>query len=66
MLSRLNPDLEHQSVNTPEAILELDEKLTRYWLNTPLTLSKRIEMEQHLQKILDRRLGGVRKIETNA
>jgi len=53
-------------VNVSEQILELDEKLTRYWLNTPLTLQKRIEMERHLQKILDKRFGVTRRVETNA
>ena len=53
-------------MNLPEQFLDLDEKLTRYWLNTPLTLQKRIEMERHLEKILERRFGGPNRIETNA
>lgn len=53
-------------MNMPEQLLELDEKLTRYWLTTPLTQHKRIEMERHLNKILERRFGEPRRIETNA
>ena len=53
-------------MNLPEQFLELDEKLTRYWLNTSLTLQKRIEMERHLEKILERRFGERNRIETNA
>jgi hypothetical protein len=36
-------------------ILDLDEKLTRYWLSCNLSLEKRIEFEEHLQEILQKR-----------
>ena len=49
-----------------DQFLELDEKLIRYWLKTPLTRQKRIEMELHLEKILEKRLEGCRRITTNA
>lgn len=36
-------------------ILDLDEKLTRYWLSCNLALEKRIKFEEHLQEILQKR-----------
>lgn len=51
--------------SSPE-ILELDEKLTRYWLSCPLPPEKRIQMEEHLKKILDSRFATSKVITTNA
>lgn len=42
-------------MNVSEQLLEHDERRTRNWLNTLLTLRKRIEMKRHLKKILDRK-----------
>jgi hypothetical protein len=48
-------------------LLDLDEKLIRYWLSSNLPLAKRLELHQHLQDIeLKRRKLKERKIPTNA
>jgi hypothetical protein len=52
--------------STSLEILELDERLTRYWLSCPLPPEKRIQMEEHLKRILDRRFAACKVIRTNA
>jgi hypothetical protein len=42
-------------------MLELDEKLTRYWLTFPLSPEKRIEMEERLKQIMEKRQGKSRQ-----
>ncbi len=36
-------------------ILDLDEKLTRYWLTCNLSPQKRVELERYLEEILSKR-----------
>jgi CII-binding regulator of phage lambda lysogenization HflD len=48
-------DLWDRKMEQSLEILDLDEKLTRYWLSCILPLEKRIKFEEHLQEILQKR-----------
>jgi hypothetical protein len=37
-----------------EEVVELDGRLTRYWLEHPLTAKKLTEIDEQVKKILDR------------
>jgi hypothetical protein len=48
-------------MNGPLDLLELDERLTRFWLTCNLPLEKRIKMKEHLEVIRLTRLELLRR-----
>lgn len=58
--------LKAQKISVSAQILELDEKLTRYWLSCPLSFEQKIQMEEHLKKILERQRAVSKVVKTNA